>query len=734
MLMNDNPIPSTPVNKHAFIDELLDRISVEEKIGQLNLLTGAMDATGTQNSGDLEMKVRSGLCGAVLNVFTPAATRALQELALTSPAGIPLIFGYDVIHGHRTIYPIPLALACSWNLELIERCARMAAAEAAADGLHWVFSPMVDISQDPRWGRVAEGAGEDPWLGAKIATAMVHGYQRPDLADLDSVLACVKHFALYGAALGGRDYHSVDMSRRAMEETYFPPYRAAIDAGARTLMTSFNEINGIPATANRWLLTTLLREDWGFLGWIATDYTSIVEIKNHGTAATDAEAAKQALDAGVDMDMVSEAFLNELPALVKSGAIQQSQIDAAVRRVLETKWDLGLFRDPFARCDANRAARVLQCPEHRNLAHQAALEAVVLLKNDGHLLPLAKHQSLALIGPLAASRSDMLGCWRAAGDEATTASLLDGIREMTAVSFAKGCEIDSADESLLAEAICIAEQADVVILVLGESAQMHGEAASRTDIRLPKCQRRLAKHMLKTGKPCVLVTLSGRPLELTWEDSKFPTILHAWALGTEGGRALAELIFGLVAPIGKLTMGFPRRVGQVPMTYREKPTGRPFAEALRYSSKYLDARNDALYPFGHGLTYAKFNYGEVNCEIPDLPPDGTITVTTSLTNLSAFPATETLQLYLRDCVASVTRPVKELRGYQRVTLAAGESRVISFNLTDADLSFPGEDFQARVEPGEFEAMIGPNSADLRSTRFTRLPNLPKSDSHPTEVP
>ena len=699
------------MSKDIFLRELLGRMTVAEKCGQLNLLTGTMDATGVKDSGDLAAAVRSGHCGAVLNVYTPAATRALQELAVVSRLGIPLLFGYDVIHGQRTIYPIPLGLACSWNLELIERCARMAAAEAAADGLHWVYSPMVDISQDPRWGRVAEGSGEDPWLGAKIAVAMVRGYQGNGLAELTSVVACVKHFALYGAPLGGRDYNTVDMSRRAMEETYFPPYRAAINAGARTVMTAFNEIDGIPASGNRWLLTELLREQWGFQGWVVTDYTAVSEMKCHGTAATDADAARQSLDAGVDMDMVSGLFLAKLPGLLESGAVRIAQINAAVMRVLETKWDLGLFRDAFARCDEARARTIHLSQAHRRLAREAARESLVLLKNAGQLLPLPKRGTLAVVGPLAGSRRDMLGCWMAAGDEALAASPLAGIREAVGengtVIYCDGSDVRAAT------------QADVIILVLGESWQMYGEAASRTNIRLPKGQRKLAKSILKMGKPCVLVTMAGRPLELTWEASKFPAILHAWALGTEGGRALADVIFGDAAPVGKLTMGFPRSVGQLPMTYREKPTGRPFAEAVMYSSKYLDARNEPLYPFGHGLTYGEFRLGAVSAEPPEMPPGGRVTVSAELTNLSAHPATETLQLYLRDLIASVSRPVKELRGYQRVTLAAGETRRVAFEITDADLSFPGPDFTPVVEPGEFEAMIGPSSAELRSVKFTR---------------
>lgn len=709
-------------DKTTFLSELLSRMSIQDKAGQLNLLAGGMDATGTQNATDLEAQILAGKCGAVLNVYTPSATRALQEIALRSPLGIPLIFGYDVIHGHRTIFPIPLGLACSWNLELISKTARVAAQEAAADGLHWVYSPMVDISLDARWGRVAEGAGEDPWLGSKIAAAMVKAYQGDDLSDPTAVIACVKHFALYGAPMAGRDYHTVDMSRRTMEETYFPPYRAAINAGARTVMTAFNEIAGIAASANRWLLTDILREQWGFTGWIVTDYNAVAEILNHGTAANAKDAARQALHAGVDMDMVSEAFLLDLPALIESGEISEVQVDNAVMRILETKWDLGLFRDPLARCDEGRAGEIFPTPENRNLARQAARESMVLLKNDFQTLPLKKSGTIALIGPLAASRRDMLGCWIAAGDADSAVSPLDGMLEAlegaAVVLHAPGSGILSGDEKMLDEALTIAHQADVVILMLGESWQMHGEAASRSDIRLPKCQRALAKAIFKTGKPCILVTISGRPLELSREHQRFPAILHAWAPGIEGGHALADVLFGDFAPIGKLTMGFPYHVGQLPMTYREKPGGRPFDENVHYSSKYLDVRNDALYPFGHGLTYGEFTHGAVTASAGVMHPGEILKISTQITNLAGHPATETLQLYLRDRVASVTRPLKELRGFQRITLAPGESRTVTFTLTQTDLSFPGPDFEPITESGEFDAMIGPDSANVRSVRFT----------------
>ncbi len=709
------------MSKDKFLRALLGRMTPEEKAGQLNLLTGAMDETGMKHSENLAEKIRSGLCGAVINVYTSEATRALQELALQSPQRIPLLFGYDVIHGHRTIFPIPLGLSCSWNLDLLERCARHAAAEAASDGLHWVFSPMVDISHDARWGRVAEGSGEDPWLGSQLAAAMVRGYQGKNLSDTRSVVSCVKHFALYGAPAGGRDYSTSDMSRRTMEETYFPPYRAAVDAGARTVMTSFNDIEGIPASGNRWLLTEKLRKEWKFSGWVVTDYTAVTEMKNHGTATSDRDAAHQALAAGVDMDMVSEAFVNELPGLLESGAIHERDLNRAVLRVLETKWDLGLFTDAFARCTPPTSAHPAEL--NRPLAREAARESIVLLKNDCELLPLARQGSIAVIGPLADNARDLLGCWIAAGDKADATTVYQAIRTAAGagqqVVHAKGCGADCEDDTLLAQAVYVANHAEHVILVLGESSHMHGEAACRTDIRLPTSQRRLAKHILKTGKPCILVTLSGRPLELTFEAAHFQTILHAWAPGTEGGPALAEILFGDAAPVGKLTMGFPRNVGQLPMTYREKPTGRPFRADVQYSSKYLDCQNDALFPFGHGLTYGNFQMGSITLSHQEINLGETLTVSMEITNPGMHPVTDTLQLYLRDLVASVSRPVKELRGYQRITLCPGEKRVISFPITEADLSFPGPDFQPIVEPGEFHVMLGTCSTDLRLATFRR---------------
>lgn len=703
------------MSEDVFLRDLLSRMTLPEKAGQLNLLTATMDASGTQDSGDLAARIRAGECGAVFNVYTPAATRELQELAMGSRLKIPLLFGYDVIHGHRTIFPIPLGISCSWNPGLLERCARAAAVEAASDGLHWVFSPMVDISQDARWGRVAEGSGEDPWLGSVLAAAMVRGYQDSEPA----VLACVKHFALYGATVAGREYATVDMSRREMEETYFPPYRAAVQAGARTAMTSFNVVDGVPATANRWLLTEILRDAWGFQGLIVSDYNAIAELQIHGTAANLAEAAQQSLEAGVDMDMISEAFLRELQGLAEAEAVSMESIDVAVLRVLTAKRDLGLFEDPFRRCDEAKAAAVQLSPAHRLLAREAARESLVLLKNEGDLLPLPQHGTVALIGPLADSRRDMLGCWAAAGDAAQAISPLDGIRNFSKTLYAKGCEIDREDDELLAEALRAAAHADHVILVLGESWQMNGEAASRSDIRLPKCQRRLAKRLLKTGKPCVLVTLSGRPLELSREAETFHAMLHAWAPGTEGGHALAEILFGEAAPVGKLTMGFPRAVGQLPMTYRAKPTGRSFNPAVKYTSKYIDVANDALFPFGHGLTYGQLALGALEISPAEMPAGGSVTVSAQISNSSQIPVSETIQLYLRDPVASVSRPVKELRGYRRVTLVPGESRCVTFEINDADLAFPGPDFQPLVEPGEFIAMLGTSSEDLRTASFVR---------------
>ncbi len=707
-------------NKQAFLQALLDRMSVEDKAGQLNFLTGSMDVTGMKRSEHLEQRIREGRCGAVLNVYSPAATRALQQFALASPLQIPLAFGYDVIHGHRTIFPIPLGMACSWNLDLIGDCARAAATEAAADGLHWVFSPMVDISQDPRWGRVADGAGEDPWLASKIAAAMVRGYQGKNLTDAASVAACVKHIALYGASQSGRDYHTVDMSRREMEETYFPPYQAAIDAGARTAMAAFNVVDGVPATGNAWLLTDMLRHRWKFRGLLVSDFNAIAEMLLHGTAADNAEAAKQALAAGIDMDMMSDAYLTEIPGLLDKDEISMPKLDDAVLRVLEFKWDLGLFDDPYARCDEARAKAVHLCSAHRGLARQAARESIVLLKNDGALLPLARQGAIAVIGPLADNRRDLLGCWHAAGNDDSAVSALAALSAAAGnarIIFAPGCGIDTGDRQQLDEAERAAEEADVVILIVGESREMSGEAASRVDIRLPKCQRKLAKRIFKTGKPVVLVSISGRPLELSKEATRFPAMLHAFAPGMEGGNALADLIFGDAAPLAKLAMGFPRAVGQLPMTYREHPSGRPFDPGNPYTSRYLDCGNDALFPFGHGLTYGAVEIGTMTISPSSMPAGGQVSASVELANHGPAPVTETVQLYLRDPVASFSRPVKELRGYQRVTLAAGESRTISFEITDAELR---PNSQAAVEPGEFVVMIGTSSGKLRESRFWRI--------------
>lgn len=713
------------MSKESFLKELLGRMSVEEKAGQLNLLTGTMDATGAQHSDDLLEKIKSSRCGGVFNVYTPSATRELQEIAIGSPNGIPLLFGYDVIHGHRTTFPIPLGMSCSWNPDLIRECARAAAAEASADGLHWVFSPMVDISQDARWGRVAEGSGEDPWLGSQIAAAMVEGYQGNDLTSPHAVAACVKHMALYGASKAGRDYNTVDMSRREMENTYFPPYRAAVDAGARTVMASFNEVDGIPATGNRWLLTDILREEWGFRGMIATDYTAVIEMKNHGTCGTDADAASLALHAGVDMDMVSGIFEKDLPSLVANGRVHLSTLDEAVMRVLELKWDLGLFDDPFARCDEARASQTHLSAAHRELARQAAQESIVLLKNDDDLLPLRDQKTIAVIGPLADSPRDLLGCWIAAGNQTDAQSILQGISGTTdrTILYQKGCEIEEASPQLLTDAVNAAQEADAVILVLGESWNMNGEAASRTDIRLPEAQRELAEAIATTGKPCVLITLSGRPLELTREDSLFSTLLHVWAPGMEGAAAISDILFGKAAPIGKLTMGFPRHVGQLPMTYREKPTGRPYSATDPYTTRYLDRSNEPLFPFGHGLTYGKIQILQVAADQEQIGWGEKQTLRVQVTNPGESPVTETLQLYLRDPVATYTRPVKELRGYTRITLSPGEVREVIFSIGNEELQFPGRDFQPVVEPGEFIAMIGTSSAELHpvSFRLTRSP-------------
>ncbi|MBS2008638.1 MAG: beta-glucosidase BglX [Cyanobacteria bacterium SZAS TMP-1] len=730
----------------AFISALMAKMTLEEKIGQLNLLSVGADVTGPIISQGVDEKIAKGLVGGVFNIYGPSSVRKLQQLVMQkSRLKIPLIFGYDVIHGHRTAFPIPLALAATWDLPLIEKTASAAAAEASADGLNWTFSPMVDIARDPRWGRCTEGAGEDPYLGSLIAKAMVHGYQGDSYAGVNKVMACVKHFALYGAAEAGRDYNTVDMSRVRMYNEYLPPYKAAVDANVASVMSSFNEIDGVPATGNKWLMTDLLRKQWGFKGFIATDYTAVSEMIEHGVG-DDKKVAELALNAGIDMDMVSELFIKYGPALVKSGRVSQAQVDAACRRVLEAKYKLGLFDDPYRFCNEDRRKKEILSSDKLAISKEAATKSIVLLKNSNQVLPLSAEKKIAFIGPLVKDQRNLLGSWSGAGQGKECTSLWQALEAKYGSGkflYAKGCNLvqdkamvdklnhdggeltldDKSADAMIQEAVETAKQADVAVAVLGEPCSMSGEASSRSNIGLFENQIELLKALKQTGKPVVLVLMNGRPLTLSWEDKHMDAIVEAWYGGNAAGSAIADVLFGDANPSGKITMTFPRNVGQVPIYYNSKNTGRPFAEAEKYHSKYLDVQNEPLYPFGYGLSYTTYQYGDVSLSGQTLANDGkaSITVKTTVTNTGKHAGVETVQLYVRDMVGSITRPVKELKGFQQVSLKPGESKAVSFTLTSNDLRFYNSDLKYVAEPGDFKVFVGTNSQSVKSASFKLLP-------------
>lgn len=726
-----------------FITNLMSKMTLEEKIGQLNLVSVGFDVTGPIVSQNVEEKIKKGLVGGVFNTFTPVAVRKLQEMAVQNTRlKIPLLFGYDVIHGHRTIFPIPLGLSASWDLATIEKSARIAADEASADGLNWVFSPMVDIARDPRWGRIAEGSGEDTWYGSRVAEAMVRGYQGGDLALNNTVMACVKHFALYGGALAGRDYNPVDMSERSMLQDYLPPYKAAVDAGVATVMTSFNDINGIPAAANSWLINDLLRKQWGFRGMVVSDYTSLTELVAHGVSANEYEAAADALKAGNDMDMVGEVYLNNLGKLTQDKKVVVAQIDAACRRILETKYKLGLFDDPYRYADEQRAKQTLVKNEYREAARDIARKSIVLLKNNNNVLPLKPGASVALVGPLAKNQRDMIGNWSGAGDWQQAVSVDQGLKNSQShlqINYAKGAnitddpvliqrlnthggnlEIDQrSSEVMINEAVEAAKRSDVVIAVVGESQGMTGEASSRADISLPGKQLDLLKALKATGKPLVIVLMNGRPLTLPWEQANADAIVETWFLGTEAGNAIADVLLGSYNPSGKLTATFPQHVGQVPLFYNHKTTGRPYGGEMldKYKSRYLDVSNDPLYPFGHGLSYTTFSYGDVKLGKNEITTQDKLTVTCQVKNTGTRAGEEVVQLYVQDVVGSVTRPVKELKGFQKIMLQPGESKDVTFTLTQQDLSFYRRDMTFGTEPGKFNVFIGGSSKDGQRASF-----------------
>ena len=740
-----------PQDMDRFLDNLLKRMTLEEKIGQLNLPVTGEITTGQAKSSDIAAKIKRGEVGGLFNLKGVDKIRDVQRLAVeNSRLGIPLLFGMDVIHGYETIFPIPLGLSCTWDIPAIEESARIAAVEASADGISWTFSPMVDISRDPRWGRVSEGSGEDPFLGALIARAMVRGYQGKDMSRNDEIMACIKHFALYGAAEAGRDYNTVDMSRQRMFNDYMLPYQAGVEAGAGSVMASFNEVEGVPATANKWLMTDVLRGAWGFNGFVVTDFTGISEMIEHGIGDLQTVSAR-AINAGVDMDMVSEGFIGTLKKSVEEGKVSVETVNTACRRILEAKYKLGLFDNPYKYCDLKRPARDIFTKEHRAAARKIAGESFVLLKNEGlsptlaPVLPLSPTGTIAVIGPLANTRSNMPGTWSVAAVLDKSPSLIEGLTEWVGnqgkILYAKGSNLigDAAyeeratmfgrslnrdnrtDQQLLDEALKIASQADVIVAALGESSEMSGESSSRTNLNLPDVQHTLLEALLKTGKPVVLVLFTGRPLVLNWEQEHVPAILNVWFGGSEAGPAIGDVLFGAVNPGGKLTMTFPKSVGQIPLYYAHKNTGRPLKEGKwfeKFRSNYLDVDNDALYPFGYGLSYTTFRFSDITLDRSSIEMDNELVASVTVTNTGDRAGSEVVQLYIRDLVGSITRPVKELKGFEKIYLQPNESRTVRFTIAPEMLKFYNADLKFVAEPGDFDVMIGPDSRNVKTARFT----------------
>ena len=697
-------------------------MTIEEKIGQLTLLSSEWNATGPVISSDLEQLIKDGKAGAVLNFYTVDKVRELQKLAVEgSRLRIPLLFGNDVIHGHRTIFPIPLGQACSWDLACIERVEQIAAMEASAEGINWTFAPMVDIARDPRWGRVSEGAGEDSWLGSEIAKSRVRGFQGNGISDGKHILACVKHYAAYGAPVAGRDYNVVDISPLTLNECYLPPYKAAVDAGVASVMTSFNEINGIPSTGNHWLLTDLLRKDYGFSGFVVTDWTAINELVFHGVAADLKAAACLAINAGVDMDMVGNTYKDHLAELLKENKVSQAEIDEAVRRVLRAKAQLGLFKDPYLFCSNKREQTEIMTKESQDFARRMVVNSCVLLKNSGNTLPIPPDvKRIAVIGPLADSKKDMPGNWYSAGKWEQCVSLLEGVKnrfgEQAEIVYEQGCGINDSIDSSIDIAVKAAREADFVILALGESGDMSGEAASRTDIGLPGMQDKLAEAVIRVGNPTAVVLFNGRPLAISGLDRLAPAILETWFGGTQAGNGIADVLSGDVNPSGKLTMSFPRNTGQIPVYYNSKNTGRPIDPGHpdeKYVSRYLDCPNAPLYSFGFGLSYTTFLYSDIKAYVKG----DSITISGKVTNSGNRDGQEVVQLYIQDKVGSITRPIKELKGFRKILIRKGETVKVTFSLSREDLSFYHPDLKKYWEPGEFNAYIGGSSLIVESASF-----------------
>lgn len=732
-----------------FINDLMSKMTLDEKIGQLNLPSSGDITTGQAKSSNIAEKIKKGQVGGLFNIKGVEKIKEVQRIAVEqSRLKIPLIFGMDVIHGYETVFPIPLGMAATWDMAAVEQSARIAAIEASADGICWTFSPMVDISRDPRWGRFSEGNGEDPFLGGQIAKAMVRGYQGVGenmYKSNSNIMACVKHYALYGAGEAGRDYNTVDMSRIRMFNEYMYPYKAAVEAGVGSVMASFNEVDGVPATANKWLMTDVLRKQWGFNGFVVTDYTGISEMIDHGIGDLQTVSAR-ALKAGIDMDMVSEGLATVGKSL-KEGKVTQAEIDQACRRVLEAKYKLGLFADPYKYCDVNRAKKEIYTAENRAVARKIASESFVLLKNANNTLPLKKGGTIAVVGPLANTRSNMPGTWSVAVDLTKPATVVEGIQEVAGsnarVVYAKGSHLINdakyeqnatmfgrtlhrdqetrSNEEMLQEALQISKDADVIVAALGESSEMSGESSSRTEIGIPDVQKELLRELLKTGKPVVLVLFTGRPLTLTWENENVPAILNVWFGGSEAAHAIGDVLFGDVNPSGKLVATFPQNVGQIPLFYNHKNTGRPLHEGRwfeKFRSNYLDVSNDPLYPFGYGLSYTTFSYSDIKLSSTTLDAKGELTASVTVTNTGKYDGAEVVQLYIRDLVGSVTRPVKELKGFEKTFIKAGESKNVSFKITPELLKFYNYNLEYVFEKGDFDVMIGGNSSDVKSARFT----------------
>lgn len=728
----------------AYVDELLGKMTLEEKLGQLNLPASDDITTGQAKSSNIGKMVAEGKVGGVFNIKGVEKIRDLQRVAVEeSRLGIPLIFGMDVVHGYETVFPIPFGLSCSWDMNAVETSARVAAREASASGICWTYSPMVDICRDPRWGRVSEGSGEDPFLGAAIARAMVKGYQGDNtFSKNDEIMACVKHFALYGGAEAGRDYNTVDMSRQRMFNEYFPPYKAGAEAGAGSFMTSFNTIDGIPASANKWLLTDVLRGMWGWNGFIVTDYTAISEMIDHGMGDLQ-QVSALALKAGVDMDMVANGLNGTLAQSLEEGKVDMGQIDAAVRHILEAKYKLGLFADPYKFCDPDRAKKEVYCKANLDEARRIAAETFVLLKNDNNVLPLKKKGRIALIGPLANTAANMPGTWSVAANFERYKSLYDAFKEAVGseaeVVYAKGSNLEAdpeleayatmfgrgmrdprSEKELLAEALRVAAGADVIVAALGESSEYSGESSSRTILTLPETQHKLLEALLATGKPVVMLNFSGRPTVMTWEAEHVPAILNVWFGGSEAGDAIADVVFGKVSPSGKLTMTMPRSVGQIPLYYNHFNTGRPKADDSKFEkfrTGYIDSPNAPLYPFGYGLSYTKFEYSDFSLSADEMDQNGSITASVKVTNTGNYDGDEIVQLYIRDLVGTSVRPVKELKGFERISLKAGESKTVTFEITPELLKYYNYELEYVCEPGEFQAMVGPDSEQLAVLPF-----------------